>query len=121
MNKQQFLVACVALSITVSLLCVYHISFQRRWPGKHSMNIDALWGTSRLGQTGYFNDNAVLELNQPIDRLRITHENGYQLKVYDQPQFTYMLGQPHINNGRNFELLDNGELRLLKFPFKSQK
>lgn len=110
MKKQNYLITLIALSITATLLYSYRLTFKRRRPGKDMMDIHALWGTSVHGKTGFFNDEATLDLAHPIDRLRVWHANGYQLKVYEPNYIIH--GQNRIfNENMEFKLLDNGELK----------
>jgi hypothetical protein len=108
---KNLLIPIIALIITSSLLYAYQLKFKRRWPGKHGMDIHALWGTSILGRTGSFNDEATLLLSHPIDRIRVWHDNGYQLKVYDPPNLRNNFNRSFINEDMNFEVQDDGELR----------
>ena len=111
--KKQHLVTLIALVITGSLVYAYQITFKRRWPGKHGMDIHALWGTSILGKTGLFNDEATLKLTHPVDRLRVWHANGYQLKVYE-PNYIIHGNKRAINEDVAYEVQDNGELKNIR-------
>lgn len=113
MKKQNYVITLIALCITATLLYSYRLTFQNRWPGKQMVDVHALWGTSVLGKTGNFNDKAILELAHPIDRLRVYHENGYQLKVYE-PNYIIHGQKRLINEDMDFEIQTDGTLTPIK-------
>jgi len=111
--RKEYLVTLIALIITGSLVYAYQITFKHRWPGKHAMDIHALWGTSVLGKTGLFNDKATLNLTHPTDRLRVWDKNGYQLKVYE-PNYIIHGNKRAINKNTTFEVQNNGQLKEIR-------